>query len=251
MAQVFNRSITVDYSELARILADNTGNADAANEVTSEGEKRTLGLLKDLNTTTVGGLVLTEVLKTGKSLLIEHSRRTQEGQAVPKSWKDATPKGKKALDPSPGDKHDPTGGVYGTGLGSDVTIQYTPAQWREAASTCTKGLCGPGSARDEVLLHEVFHGLRVMMGKLLSVPMGDGYNTQEEFFAILVTNVYQAEMGRPLRGNHQDFNELQNAGKFSKTYRSKIDLFRAQHTDLAKALEKVTPKNGAINPILK
>jgi hypothetical protein len=251
MAQVFNRSITVDYSKLAKILADNTGNADAARDITSEGEKLTLGLLKGLNTTTVGGLVITEVLKTGKSLLIEHARRTTDGQAVPKSWKDATPKGKKAIDPTPGDGHDPTGGVRGTGLGSDATIQYTPKQWRDAAATCTTGLCGPGSARDEVLLHEMFHGLRVMLGKLDSIPMGDGYNTQEEFFAILVTNVYQAEMGRPPRANHEDFKELQNPGKFSRTYRIKIDVFRNQHADLAKVLEEVSARSGTVNPMVR
>lgn len=251
MPQVFNRSITVDYSALATLIANSTGGDIAdVRAITDESEKKTVGLLKDLNTTTVGGLVLTEVLKTGKSMLIEHSRRSGDGQAVPKSWKDATPKNKKALDPSPGDNHDPTGGVKGTGLGSDVSIWYTPAQWHEASSTCTTGLCGPGSARDEVLLHEVFHGLRIMLGKIDSVPMGDSFNTQEEFFAILVTNVYQAEMGRPLRANHSDFNELKNAGKFSKTYRARINALKTQQADLVKALEKVPTKNSVINPIV-
>lgn len=62
----------------------------------------------------------------------------------------------------------------------------------------------PGYDPAEMLLHELVHALREMSGRENTLPMGRGFDTREEFFAILVTNIYSSERGRfrPLRADH-------------------------------------------------
>jgi hypothetical protein len=245
----FSDRITVDYSSLQALLAKQT-DAKTAADLTADMEGKTVSLLKDINTTTVTGpAVITAIQKTGKTMQIVAAQHSEDAEAAPASWEDATPKGKKALDPTPGDGRDPTGGVRGTGLGSDVTIFYTPIMWATSASSCTADVpCGPGSARDEVLLHEIFHGLRIMLGLQLCVKMGDHYTTEEEFYAILVTNIYSSELDRELRGNHEEFTKLSKPGGFPGQYRQRIAVLKSQQPDLAAALSKIKPKNG-FNPL--
>ena len=53
-----------------------------------------------------------------------------------------------------------------------------------------------GSEPDEVLFHEMVHALRMLQGELQAVPTGtqdDQYHNVEEFFAVLVTNIYMSE----------------------------------------------------------
>lgn len=90
----------------------------------------------------------------------------------------------------------------GTGTGSDVTILFTPGIY--GASGCHGGTFG--SMPDEVLFHELVHGLRQIQGKYNQIPTGDsftGYGNEEEFLAIVATNVYiSAKGGTQLRGGH-------------------------------------------------
>jgi hypothetical protein len=82
-------------------------------------------------------------------------------------------------------------------LGSAVTLHYTPGMWH-----------GPfaGDA-DDVLLHELVHAMRQEQGTFLKIPTsgGDaGYDDDEEFLAILLTNIALSEKspGAPLRRDH-------------------------------------------------
>jgi hypothetical protein len=66
---------------------------------------------------------------------------------------------------------------------------------------------GPGTAADEILLHELVHCARHM--KTWADPslynftgMGDGFENIEEFYAVLIANMYSSETGRPLRRDH-------------------------------------------------
>jgi hypothetical protein len=67
----------------------------------------------------------------------------------------------------------------------------------------------PGSWPDEVLLHEMLHGLRQMAGQQDMSAIGLEYDTMEEFYAILLTNIYTSERGRKrLRKNHHGSSPL-------------------------------------------
>lgn len=78
----------------------------------------------------------------------------------------------------------------GTGKGSDSMVFFTPSIYTVDH--------GPGSLGDEVLLHEMVHALRETMGMhhgILTVhnPVDKCYDNDEEFYAILVANIYMSE----------------------------------------------------------
>ncbi len=114
--------------------------------------------------------------------------------------------------------------------GSDTTISFSPAHWipNDILSELIKDLgwiefryfSGPGANPDEMLLHEVVHGLRHMSGVRIArnIPFQRRYSTFEEFYAILVTNIYRSELGRTdLRRDHNSFDMLASIGIKNQT----------------------------------
>jgi Effector protein len=97
-------------------------------------------------------------------------------------------------------------GATGTGNGSDVTIHFDPDAYFR--SKCDQE--GPGSASDEVLLHEMVHALREMQGQRNPIPTENaGYDNDEEFLAVVVTNVYMSSKGASLlRADHASYRPL-------------------------------------------
>jgi hypothetical protein len=93
-------------------------------------------------------------------------------------------------------------GVKGTGKGSGVHIYYSPNVDDDQT----------GHAPDERLLHELVHALRIMQGRRNTVPTEDtvrNYDNEEEFLAIVVTNVYISAKGKSkLRADHHGHTEL-------------------------------------------
>jgi hypothetical protein len=98
----------------------------------------------------------------------------------------------------------------GTGEGSSVEISFDP----DNAEACINR--GAASQPDDTLLHEMVHALRMMQGKYNQIPAGKAlspisfYDDEEEFLAIVVTNVYisQKDAAAPLRGNHHAHDKL-------------------------------------------
>lgn len=69
----------------------------------------------------------------------------------------------------------------------------------------------PGWGPDEVLFHEMVHAARMVGGDIDQVPLGGGYDDEEEYFGILVTNIYESEKGKPaqfLRKTHKMMSDL-------------------------------------------
>ena len=90
------------------------------------------------------------------------------------------------------------------GGGSDASVYFTPSEWGGGKSACSGP--GTGAAADEVLFHEMVHALRDMQGVSNPVPtVNTSYLNEEEFLAIVVTNVYiSAKGGTKFRANHFD-----------------------------------------------
>jgi hypothetical protein len=70
-----------------------------------------------------------------------------------------------------------------------------------------------GTAPDEILFHELVHSMREMQGEEQSIPTGlqdRGYDDDEEFIAVLLTNIYLSEKdpNAPLRKDHHGFQQL-------------------------------------------
>jgi hypothetical protein len=85
--------------------------------------------------------------------------------------------------------------VKGGGGGSGSTIFYSPE--------VSKRIRGPGNDPDEVLFHELCHSLRNLNALARCEAVGEKFDDIEEFWAILITNIYRSECGRSgLRGDH-------------------------------------------------
>jgi hypothetical protein len=101
------------------------------------------------------------------------------------------------------------GPILGTGQGSDSAIHYTPVPKGTASS-------GPGSLSDEILLHELVHTGRQVKGIQNFEAIHNGAQNEEEYLAIIVTNVYLSEKKQTqFRGpNHKTFDVLPQPDRF-------------------------------------
>ena len=75
----------------------------------------------------------------------------------------------------------------------------------------------PGRDGDEILLHELVHGLSSLVGRLADSMAGPaGYSNLEEFTAIVISNLYASETNRPLRNDHGGFDRALKSGKLAQ-----------------------------------
>jgi hypothetical protein len=106
---------------------------------------------------------------------------------------------------------DSSGFIAGKGTGADVTLDFTPHNWISEDANITP---------ERVLVHELTHSLRMKKGQLLNrgALLSSGkcskFDNQEEFFGILLENLFISEgqlKGQPtlkLRWFHGGFSEL-------------------------------------------
>jgi hypothetical protein len=115
-------------------------------------------------------------------------------------------------------------GLVGTGRGSDVIVRFTGSMWGPGNGHPT----GPSSEPDEILLHEMLHGFRFMTGRAMPLhSRNPRFDTDEEFAAILITNMYRSERRRAsLRADHWGFQQLpaevSTSESFLGAYRSEV-----------------------------
>lgn len=99
--------------------------------------------------------------------------------------------------------------IHTPGAGSNSEITFNPYAW-DGTTHCTHGAVA-GIAPHEVLLHEMLHAYRFQHGFLDVDSTGDGYDNIEEYFAIVVANVFiscdSGDSAR-LRADHHGFAEL-------------------------------------------
>jgi len=88
------------------------------------------------------------------------------------------------------ERYDPVAPKFAAkGGGSDDIIYFTPGAKDDKRCASGSGLCAENP--DEILLHEMVHALRDMQGVSNRVPtLTLRYKNEEEFLAIVVTNVY-------------------------------------------------------------
>lgn len=77
--------------------------------------------------------------------------------------------------------------VRGTGAGTDELVEFTPRHWI--------GM-GNKTNADSVLVHELTHALRSGMGIFQRKQTCNDYLNEEEFFAILIENLYRSELNK-------------------------------------------------------
>jgi hypothetical protein len=131
--------------------------------------------------------------------------------------------------------------VIGTGTGSDTQIRFSPDTFAAPGAPT-----GPGAKADEILLHEMVHGLRQMVGRAVfeQVTGNPGMQNYEEFAAIVISNVYRSERGiTELRRDHIGFSPLTGpetaAATFKTTYQSYLLDMDTEQPKLCQNLRKV------------
>lgn len=96
------------------------------------------------------------------------------------------------------------------GRGAGATIDYYPWEWHQI------GGGQPGAARDEILLHELVHAYMIQRGlssirnlqRARYARRVRRFDIVDDFFAIMITNVYSSECGRQIRRDHRGFRPL-------------------------------------------
>jgi hypothetical protein len=136
--------------------------------------------------------------------------------------------------------------------GSNSIIMFTPHMWGKDGKRGTFGYAGPGSDADEVLFHEMIHGVRQMTGVSTDNKLGNGYDNEEEFVAVVVSNIYLAEKKKnELRASHDGFAVLARPDDFLKTplHRQLLRKFRAAQPDLFEELADIPERKAWWNPV--
>jgi hypothetical protein len=158
-----------------------------------------------------------------------------EGDTGPVSW---------IIEGSPGQPAD-----IGKGTGSDTEIRFSPSTF-----TAPGAPTGPGARPDEILLHEMVHGLRQMKGRAIfeQINGNPGMDNYEEFAAIVISNVYRSELRIPqLRKDHGGFLPLAGpdavAATFKTTYQQYLTDMAIEQPQLCQNLRRVP---GAFNPFV-
>jgi hypothetical protein len=137
--------------------------------------------------------------------------------------------------------------LTGSGFGSSAEIFFSPERLKRT---------GPGMKPDEVLFHEIVHAVRALQGVMtLSFKMGRDYDNDEEFAAVVVTNVYLSEKKQTaLRANHAS-GVLRNPDKFLDSpdvpapgARMLLSGFRLRQPTFFEALAKIDRPTAAFNP---
>ncbi|MGH6929812.1 MAG: hypothetical protein ACREEV_15955, partial [Dongiaceae bacterium] len=83
----------------------------------------------------------------------------------------------------------------GSGGGSDIILYYEPYSWN-GYDTMIGHDPGQDQQPDDVLLHELVHCLRMMRGQFAKYTVAGPFRDSEELFAVMIRNMYVAQMGR-------------------------------------------------------
>lgn len=238
------------------------GPSDASKARATAYESAVAGLLFKINARHVGDFVFREIAAAKKRVEIrphefagdDKSETDPNPTAVATSERDSYKKGSPYLKSGQQDQalaactnyEDGRGGFKeATGLGSPVYVGFNPNAAFAAADA------GPGSDKDSLLLHELVHAFRYARGirnGCASSPAG--YGSYEEFLAIVLTNIYDSEAGRPLRRDHEWFKSLPASLSSSHAFYDKFKDYllpiRSEHPNLYASLKRAT--SIAFNP---
>lgn len=240
------------------VTIDGTGTTSYATP--TQYEQAVRRELERIHRSRTGRAVFHEFMIRTKHLMkiIPYDATPVNADATPADPRRATPRGIAERDGRDGHVLLDSRGrrIIALGGGSDSQVRFTPMM---LSNFCNQQQPGhkSGCQPDEALFHEMIHATRQMRGFFNPVPLGFFYDTEEEFFAILLANIYASETGRPLdlRSDHRTFDHLStdvNATflprKDMTDYRYRlVDKLVRQEPRMVQELKRLT--NTAFNPI--
>jgi hypothetical protein len=120
------------------------------------------------------------------------------------------------------------------------------------------GQKGPGSNPDEVLFHEMVHASRVLKGVTYFLNVNQGYNQEEDYLSVVITNIYLSEKGQAyLRGDHGPFGTklddpqgfLDNQQRVNLSPRVLLERFRRAQPMFFAGLAQIPSQLARWNPV--
>ena len=161
------------------------------------------GILNQIGSSTVGRAVLAKIKAHGWVVIVPYSSDDADKYGVC----NALSRKKFLLDGFEATEFDSP--VPVTGIGTEIA--FSPKTWGAADPFgCAHQ---PGSQPDDVLIHELIHAGRRLGGDMKQVPLTGSladYDSEEEFFAVMVTNIDISEAGR--QGSAFNTNLVANHG---------------------------------------
>jgi hypothetical protein len=141
--------------------------------------------------------------------------------------------------------------VTGLGGGSNSHVKFSPNTFSKYCAAHSQHKSG--AQPDEVLFHEMTHAARQMRGVLDPVPLNHLYDTEEEFFAILVANIYASETGRAvdIRSDHHGFEPLAHTQDTSAKFLPKADPHDYKYRLIAKLVREEPALAHALAAVTK
>lgn len=124
--------------------------------------------------------------------------------------------------------------------------------WFEPWSRIPNLIVGTGSSPYQVLVHELQHSLRQMLGKWFVSNKGrvGGFPNLEELFSVLIENMYLSAAGRPqlMLGSYDPVASLGSRTDvdFYKQYGNEVNIWCDEMRDLTIQFERIS---GIWNPI--
>ncbi len=182
-------------------------------------------LLSKLRWSWTGWALIMDIWRTAKTMLIIPWNELPYLDTTKNAWKGFNATSGSVYVPKVDDKPGPgpmnMDQVYSTVTGWNALVRFNPDMWNAEAVAEVRFIAkaadfkqAPGVRKDEILLHEMVHGLRQIRGTTDGHKPADSPNmdTVEEFMAIVVSNVYRSEQKRPgLRADHHGFAPLPSA----------------------------------------
>lgn len=214
-----------------------------------------------INRSKVGNALLRSIRWHGKGVRISPTSDLTHSVEIPGELKDFTwNKNLRAVSNMPGIQF--LANLTGIQLlPIRAVVKFIP-QFCAAGPACVKDFMTHNDFRptpESVLFHELVHALRDVSGKARGhLPrLGSGFNRGgaegEEFIAVLVTNIFESEVGGQLRTSYPAFRSLDSSleGSFeyfriSKKAFSVIDTFCRENRGFTLALAKIDVR---FNPI--
>ena len=240
-----------------------TGPPDSVEMQVDGYETRIMILLSRLRWSWTGWALIKDIWRTGKTMLIIPWNELPYLDKT--EWKGFNATSGSVFVPKIDDKPGPVNmdQVKGASAGHNALVRFNPDMWNgealAAVGFITKAADfkqAPGVGKDEILLHEMVHGLRQIRGTTDQHKPADSpdMDTVEEFMAIVVSNVYRSELNRPgLRADHHGFAPLPSAqenpqvflnqaGKSGESNLTRMQQFKTQNPALFEDLKRSPAK---------
>ena len=116
----------------------------------------------------------------------------------------------------------------------------------------------PALESDEVLFHELIHASRLVNGVFSAkIKVNQGYTNEEEYLAVVISNIYLAEKGKNLfRASHSNLSALpdlegflNNAQFVNLKPRELLNRFKAKQPLFFRDLADISSRRASFNPV--